>query len=79
MTGIGEAAVRRTTPAAERSPSRRRTRSAIAGSASTKKTSDGTRSASRLGHQPSRKCSSQKWSGPPPRFVETMWKMWPNE
>ena len=53
--------------------------SATAGSAMQKKTSDGTRSAGSPGHQPSRKCSSQKCSGPPPRCVETMWKMCANE
>jgi hypothetical protein len=57
----------------------RRTISATAGSARHENTSDGTRSAAMPGHQSSRTCSSQKWSGPPPRCVETMWKMRPNE
>ena len=70
---------RRPPPRAGRRAMRRRTISATAGSARHEKTSDGTRSAAMPGHQSSRKCSSQKWIGPPPRCVETMWKMWPNE
>jgi hypothetical protein len=80
MTGIGESAVSTTTAAAgSSSAARRRTISATAGSARHEKTSDGTRNAAIPGDQSSRKCSSQKWTGPPPRCVETMWKMWRNE
>src|SRR5262249_5166043 len=76
---MGDTAVSATTAAEGSSPSRRRAISATAGSARHRKTSDGTRSAGNPGHQESRKCSSQKWSGPPPRFVETMWKTFPKE
>src|SRR5262249_10523658 len=78
-TGIGETAVRTTTAADGSSPSRRRVISATAGSARQRKTRDGSRSAGSPGHHESRKCSSQKCRGPPPRFVETMWKTLPNE
>src|SRR5207248_9465521 len=75
-----DTAVSRTTAAAAAS-SRRSSRATrpTAGSARQRKTSDGTRSAGKPGHQPPTKCSSQKCRGPPPRCVDTTWKTWPNE
>ena len=74
----GATAVSSTAATAANAPASSSAISAIAGSVAAKNTIDGPRNPTRPpGHWRVR-CSSQKWTGPPPRSLETMWKIEPN-